>query len=124
MPAVLLIDLPVVFEPTCHVPPVRVVVRPVDHASLFVPHVLAVEAYAIASLQPVDPLSDVDVVRNKDRLTRCEANNESLMPAASEVICQHTSYYALTLNLYITRPVFERAPELTVVASQGAIVSR
>ena len=45
-----LIGPPVVFEPTCHVPPVRVVVRPVDHTSLFVPHVLAVEAYAIAFL--------------------------------------------------------------------------
>ena len=29
---------------------VRVVVRPVDHTSLFVPQVLAVEAYAIAVL--------------------------------------------------------------------------
>ena len=50
MRRVLLIGPPVVFEPTCHVPPFRVMVRPVDHTSLFVPHVLAVEAYAIAFL--------------------------------------------------------------------------
>ena len=69
MQRVLLIGPPVVFEPTCHVPPFRVVVRPVDHTSFFVPHVLAVEAYAIAFLWPGDPRCDVDVVRNKDRLT-------------------------------------------------------
>jgi len=46
----LLIGPPVVFEPTCRVPPVRVVVRPVDHASLFVPEIFAVEAHAIAFL--------------------------------------------------------------------------
>jgi hypothetical protein len=63
-------------------------------------------------------------VCNQDGLTGCQANDESLMPAASEVICQHTRYYAFTFNLYITRPVFERAPELTVVASRSAIVSR
>jgi hypothetical protein len=47
---VLLIGPPVVFEPTCRVPPFRVVVRPVDHTALFVPHVFAVEAYSIAFL--------------------------------------------------------------------------
>ena len=45
-----LIGPPVVFEPTCRVTPFRVVVRPVDHTALFVPHVLTVEAYAIAFL--------------------------------------------------------------------------
>lgn len=67
--AVLLIGPPVVFDPTCRVSPLRVVVRPVDHTALFVPHVFAVEAYAVAFLQPGDPRCDVDVVRNKDRLT-------------------------------------------------------
>lgn len=46
----LLIGPPSVFEPTCRVPPFRVVVRPVDRTALFVPHVLAVEAYIIAFL--------------------------------------------------------------------------
>jgi len=47
---VLLIGASIVFDPTRRVPPVRVVVRPVNHTSLFVPHVFAVEAYAIAFL--------------------------------------------------------------------------
>ena len=46
----LLIGSPVVFDPACHVPAVRVVVRPVDHTALFVPHVLAIEAYPITFL--------------------------------------------------------------------------
>jgi hypothetical protein len=46
----LLIDPSVVFDPTCHVRSFRVVVRPVDHAALFVPHVFAVEAYTVGFL--------------------------------------------------------------------------
>ena len=47
---VLLISPPIVFEPTCRVTPFRVVVRPVNHTALFVPHILAVEADAIVLL--------------------------------------------------------------------------
>ena len=56
------------FQPTCYMSSLWIVVRPVDLASLFVPHILAVEAHAIASLQPIDPRCEVDVVDNKDRL--------------------------------------------------------
>ena len=96
----------------------RIVVRPVDHTSLFVPHVFAVEADAVARLQPVDPRSEVDVVHNKDRLTGCEADDESLMPAASEVVRQEACYSAFAFNLDIARSVFERAPDLTVVRNR------
>jgi len=65
----LLIGSSVVFQPTGYMFPLRVVVRPVDLTSLFVPDVLAIEAYAIARLQPLDPLRQVDVVHNKNSLT-------------------------------------------------------
>lgn len=112
------------FQPACHVPPFRIVVRPVDLTSLFVPDVLAVEAYAIARLQPVDPRCDVDVVQNKDRLTRCQADDESLMPAATKVVRQYACYYAFAFNLDIARPVLERACDLTVVTRRATILTR
>jgi len=44
----LLVRPPVVFEPACHVPAFRVVVCPVDHATLWIPQVFAIETYVIA----------------------------------------------------------------------------
>jgi hypothetical protein len=61
-------------------------------------------------------------VRNEDRLTRCEANDESLMPAASKVVRQYARYYACAFNLDIARPVLERAPYLSVVTGRTTIL--
>ena len=44
------------------------------------------------------------------------------MPAASEVVCQYARYYAFALNLDITRPVFERAPDWAVVTGRNPVV--
>ena len=46
----LLVNSPSVFDPTCDVATIRVVVCPVDDATLLVPHVLAIETHAIAFL--------------------------------------------------------------------------
>ena len=40
------------------------------------------------------------------------------MPAAIEVVRQQACYYAFAFNLDIVRPVFKRAPDLTVVRSR------
>ena len=88
----LLIGPPVLFEPTCFVLPLRVVVSPVDLTTFCIPHVLAVEAYSIAYLQSGDPRREIDVVQNKDGLTRSEAHDESLMPAAGEVVREYLCY--------------------------------
>src|SRR6185503_2602873 len=64
----LLIGPAVVFQPTCFMFPLRIVMRPVDLTTLFVPQVLAIEAYAITRLQRVDPRCDVDIVQNEDSL--------------------------------------------------------
>jgi hypothetical protein len=63
-------------------------------------------------------------VRNQDRLTGFEANDESLMPAAGEVIREYASYYAFAFNLNIARPVFERAPDWTIVAGRTTALPR
>jgi hypothetical protein len=65
---VLLIRPPFVFEPTCHVLPSRVVVRPMNGAAFFVPLVHAVETYTITFLYLRHPRRNVNVVRNKNRL--------------------------------------------------------
>jgi hypothetical protein len=62
-------------------------------------------------------------VRNKDRLARRQANNEPLMPAASEVVRQNARYLAFPFNLDITRPRFECARDFTVVTGRNSFVS-
>jgi hypothetical protein len=90
----------------------------VDRTALLVPLVLAVEPYPIASPEPDNPRRDVDVVRNKDCLTRCEANDEPLMPAPGQVVGENARYYTLTFNLNIARPVFESVCDLSIVTGQ------
>jgi hypothetical protein len=46
------------------------------------------------------------------------------MPAASEVVRQYAGYYAFAFNLDIARPVFERAPDWTVVADRTTVWRR
>ncbi len=46
------------------------------------------------------------------------------MPAASEVVRQYARYYTFAFNLDIARPVFERAPDLTVVAGRTTVLPR
>ena len=60
---VLLIGPPVVFEPTCHVLPFRVMVRPMNRAAFFVPLVHAVEAYSVPFLYARNLRRYVNVVR-------------------------------------------------------------
>jgi hypothetical protein len=46
------------------------------------------------------------------------------MPAASEVVRQYARYHAFAFNLDIARPVFERAPDLTVVPGRITVLLR
>ena len=46
------------------------------------------------------------------------------MPAASEVIIEYARYYAFVFNLDIARPVFERAPDWTVVTGRTTVLLR
>ena len=46
------------------------------------------------------------------------------MPAAREVICEYARHYAFAFNLDIARPVFERAPDGTVVPARTTFLPR
>jgi hypothetical protein len=46
------------------------------------------------------------------------------MPAASEVVRQYALYYAFAFNLDIARPVFERAPDWTIVNGRNTVLLR
>jgi len=46
------------------------------------------------------------------------------MPAAGEVIREYARYYSCAFNLDIARPVFERAPDWTVVTGRTAVLPR
>ena len=65
----LFVGLAVVFEPTCHVPALRIVVRPMYDSAFLVPDILAVKAYAVADPDSVDSRGNVDVVCNQDCLS-------------------------------------------------------
>ena len=65
----LLISFAVMYNPTCYMPALRVMVCPMDDTAFFVPDILAVKADAVAYLKPVDSRGDVDVVCNKKCLS-------------------------------------------------------
>ena len=65
----LLIRLAIVFYPTCDMPTLRVMVRPMDDPAFFVPDILAVKADAVAYLKSVDSRGDVDVVCHQQCLS-------------------------------------------------------
>ena len=64
-----LIRLPIVLDPTSHMPAAWIVMSPVNEAAFFVPDILATEPNAVANVECVDPWSDVDVVRDEDGLS-------------------------------------------------------
>jgi hypothetical protein len=75
----LLISLAIMHNPTCDMPTLWVMVRPMDDAAFFVPDILTIKANAIPYLQSGDARRDVDVVCNQQRLSRCKLNDESLV---------------------------------------------
>ena len=65
----LLISLAIMHNPTCDMPTLWVMVRPMDDAALFVPDLLAIKANAIPDLQSADARRNFDVVCNQQRLS-------------------------------------------------------
>ncbi|HKS27933.1 MAG TPA: hypothetical protein VJS44_08945 [Pyrinomonadaceae bacterium] len=113
-----------VFEPSCYMPALRVAVCPVNRTALFIPNILAIEAYPIAFPQSGEPRCDIDVVRDKERLTRCQANNESLMPATIQVVRENARDDTFPFDLYIAYPVFEGPPDCTIIINYSLVLLR
>ena len=65
----LLISLAIMHNPTCDMPTLWVMVRPMDDAAFFIPDILTIKANAIPDLQSGDPRRNVDVVCNQQRLS-------------------------------------------------------
>lgn len=120
----LLICPAAVFEPSCYMPALRVAVCPVNRTAFFIPHILAIEAYPIAFPQPGEPGCDINVVRNEERLTRCQANNESLMPATIQVVRENARDDTFPFDLYIACPVFEGPPDCTIITNYSLVLPR
>ena len=75
----LLISFAVMYNPTCDMPTLWVMVRPMDDAAPFIPDTLTINANAIPDLQSGDARRNVDVMCNQQRLSRCKLNDESLV---------------------------------------------
>ena len=103
------------FYPTCDMPTLRVMVRPVDDPALFVPHILAAKTNAVAYLKPVDSRRDVDVVCHQQCLSRRKLNNEPLVSRRVQIVWQNTNHCTLAFNLYVACTTREGATDGAVV---------
>jgi hypothetical protein len=75
---------------------------PVNHPTPRVPFVLSVELDNIANLQGRNPVGDIDVMRNQDRLTRDQSKYETLVSAAVPIVREDTGNPTPTGNLNVT----------------------
>src|ERR1700722_6680261 len=85
----LLVLPPLIPNPTRRVTPTRVPVRPMHHAALPIPLVLADKLDRRPGPQPVDSRREIEVVRDQHCLTRRQTNNEPLVPYALGIVPQH-----------------------------------
>src|SRR5262245_1974929 len=96
-------------------PALRVVMRPMDGPTFFVPDILTVKADAVAYLESVDARGDIDVVCYQQRLARCNLNDESLVSLPVHIVRQQTNHRTLPFDLYVACSTHERATDSTVV---------
>jgi hypothetical protein len=81
-------------QPAVGMPPLRVVMRPVNHATFVVVGEFPVELDRVAFAYAGDARGQVDVVRNQQGPPAVETNDESLMTAAVIVIGKDAHYGA------------------------------
>ena len=107
----LLICLAIVYHPTCDMPTLRVMMRPMDDPAFFIPDILAVEAHTVAYLESVDSRGDVDVMRDQQRLSRRKLNDESLVSRTVQIVVQNANHLALAFDLNVAGPTRKRASD-------------
>jgi hypothetical protein len=95
---------------------IRVTVRPMHHATLPVPFVLADELDRRAGPQPVDSGSEIEVVRDQNRLTRGEPENESLVPCTLDVVFQDLRNDPMATDLNAALVIAVRGGERLLIA--------
>ena len=104
----LLIYLAVVNHPTCDMPTLRVMVRPMDGPAFLVPDILAVEVDVVAYFKSVYSRGDVDVVSDQQRLSRRKLNDESLVSRTVQIVGQNANHLAFAFDLYVAGPTRKR----------------
>src|SRR5512139_9856 len=114
-----LIGPAVVPEPAGGMVPLRIVVRPVDHAAFRVPFVLAIEGDRVACAQRFDALREIDVVGDQQRPPGIQPDDEALMPAAIGVVRQHLNHRPLPGQLLVAGTVREGGFDGGVAAVTG-----
>ena len=82
----LLIRLPIVFNPARHVTALRIMVRPMNDASFVVPLVFTIERDCVALPERGDSGGKIDIVSDEQCLSGLQLDNESLMPAPIVVV--------------------------------------
>ena len=95
----LLVHHAVVLQPTRDVQAIRVMVCPVDDTALCIPFILTIERHSIATLQCFDTGSEVNVMGDKQGLTRCKSEDKALMAASVIVVRQNSNDHTFAANL-------------------------
>lgn len=115
-----LVPVATVHPPTTGVTTVGVVVSLMDHPTLRVPLVLAVEGHTVSHGKRIDPRRQVDIVRQQQRLPILQPQDEALMPAAIEVVSQDLHDDAFTRDLNVTAPSLVRTGQDLVARPTGS----
>jgi hypothetical protein len=87
-----------------------------DDAAPRIPLVLAAELDAISCFQRSNPIGQLDVMRDQQRLAGRQPNDESLVRAAIAIISQHFGDLAATVDLNIASVILERCRYLVDTA--------
>ena len=75
-------------QPAVGMAPLRIVMRPVDHAALRIGGEFAVELDGVAFADPADARREVDIVRDEQSPAARDSQDETLVPAAVIVVRQ------------------------------------
>ena len=97
----LLIALSLMLQPTAHMSTARVMMRPMDDAAFMVPFVFTIKLHSVTALEIGNARREIDIVRDQERLTIHEFEDEALVAAAFIVIRQHLADDTLTRHLQI-----------------------
>ena len=118
-PGTLPVDRTLVLDPPGLVPASRIVVRPVDHATPWVPLVVAGELDPVSTADARDTRRDVDVVRDQQRLARVELDDEALMPRALDVVRKNADDGGGAGDMKAALPLAVRGREDLVAVDSG-----
>ena len=102
------IRMTIVLDPPIYMTMSRITMCPVDDATLRIPLILAVELDQISFLHRGHTICQIDIVSHEHCLPGCQANDESLMPAAGIVIGKDSRDVATALNLSVAASILER----------------